>query len=332
MKRALLIGLFVAAGKLSAENTAVLLPLSDLSGSERAQSTVRTLIAESLTRKGWQLADESEVERFLEEHRVRYLESLERPVRDALVARFNANAIVAGTILAYRETANPLVAVSARMILPDGTIAWGNVAALSAEESEGALGLGRHPTAESLAKEVVGQLLDLSRPRLALRRPVTYRNGKSREPRRVCILPFDTQTPAASRAIFDILTVRLASTGDFTVVEPADVRAALREEKLPSISAMTSAEMARAGARLGTTLFLRGNIYEFREAANGASEIQLDMTLADVATGEVLWAVTHHRTGAEYTGFLLRGTVGNIVALADRVLSEAVEAQHRKVK
>ena len=53
------------------------------------------------------------------------------------------------------------------------------------------------------------------------------------------------------------------------------------------------------------------------------------MTLSDVASGEIHWAVAHHRLGSEYAGLLQRGTVDNAIALADRVVSEAVAAQAR---
>jgi curli biogenesis system outer membrane secretion channel CsgG len=187
---------------------------------------------------------------------------------------------------------------------------------------------------------IAGLLRDVPRPgetkRVALNsglfpRAATYRSDAHPRGavRRVCVLPFASSMPEASRVLLEILTVRLEATGEFDVVEPAAFRDAMRAEKIRSVAMMTSTELAAIGKHLGTTIFLRGNIHTWREAGGGRSEIQIDMTLADVATGEILWAVAHQRRGGDYSGILQRGTVHNVVTLADRVVSEAIAA-HRK--
>jgi curli biogenesis system outer membrane secretion channel CsgG len=159
----------------------------------------------------------------------------------------------------------------------------------------------------------------------------TYRSGS--HPRgqvlRVCILPFSAKVPEAARVLVELLTVRLEATGEFDVVEPAEFREAMRAAKLPSIASMTSTDLGALGGPLGTTVFLRGNVHAWREGAGGRSEIQFDMTLVDVESGEILWAVTHQRRGSDYAGAFQRGAVDNIVTLADRAVSEAIAEQHR---
>jgi hypothetical protein len=126
--------------------------------------------------------------------------------------------------------------------------------------------------------------------------------------------------------MFELLAVRLAAGGEFEVVEPAEFRAAMRREKIRSVAEMTSEEMARVGKVIGTPLFLRGNVHAFAETSGGRSEVQLDMTLSDVESGTILWAVAHRRRGYEYAGLFQRGTVNNVIGLADRVVSEVVSA------
>lgn len=335
----------VRAGIPHPQSIAVVLPLSNVSGSAEAAAPLENAIAEKLAQRGWTIVRGAEVETFLEENRVRYLDSLPPNVLASLRERMNASAIFLGSILVYRENGNPVVALAGRMLDAEGAVVWGEVAAISAVETEGVLGFGRRGSIESLAMEAVDQLLrNIPRPGES-RRPslnsglvsrfwqgtVTYRSGSHPrgDVRRVCVLPFASSTPEAARVLFEILTVRLEATGEFDVVEPAEFREAMRAEKLRSVAAMTSSELAALGKHLGTSIFLRGNVHSWREAPGGRSEIQFDMTLADVASGEILWAVTHQRRGSDYAGVLQRGTIHNIVALADRALSEAISAQHR---
>lgn len=332
----LLVAPFAAAEPASV----VVLPLSKVAAGPTG--TLEAAMRRTLEARGWTVIQGDPVERFLEERRIRYLDSLSAEDFDAVRREMNATAVVTGSVLAWREGTNPLIAVAARMLDAEGEVIWGDVVAASSAEWEGALGFGRHATAESLAGEVAVRLLEriprpgeARRPSLNAGRfasgPATYRSASHPrgQTRRVCILPFASTIADAGRISMEILTVRLEATGDFDVVEPAELRAAMRAAKLRSIAAMTSSELAELGKHLGTTLFLRGNVHALREASGGRSEIQFDMTLSDVASGEIVWAVTHQRRGGDYAKLFQRGTIENVVTLADRAISEAISEQHR---
>jgi TolB-like protein len=331
----------LAAAPIEAEPVVAVLPLSNVGGSAEAAGPIESAIRERLSQRGWTVASAGTVEKFLEENRIRYLDSLSPAQLAAVRGEVGASAVLVGSILAYRENGNPVVALAARMLDADGTVVWGEVVAASAAETEGVLGFGRRAKAESLAKDVATRLLErVPRPGearlpslnagLFARGAATYRGPHPKgKVLRVCVLPFASAVPEASRVLLEILTVRLEATGEFDVVEPAEFRDAMRAAGLPSIAAMTSLELAALGQRLQTTVFLRGNVHTWREATGGRSEVQFDMTLVDVTTGEILWAVTHQRRGGDYSGVFQRGTVDNVVSLADRALSEAIAAQQR---
>jgi TolB-like protein len=346
---ATLLAFAVAPCAMAGQPVVILLPFSNVSGSTEASEWSGRFISSELAERGWSVAPGDEVERLLEEHRVRYLDSIPTTTLEALVTRFGASAVVAGSIVAYRENGDPSVALAARMFDDRGEAVWGEFVALSASESEGALGLGRRATARLLLDEVAAQLMrrvpkpssdgspTVREGRLARGSawggtgPQTYRSPEHPRGRklRICVLPFTSPIPAAGRLMMEILTVRLEATGEFDVVEPAELREGMRRAGLRSVSTMTSTHLAALGEKLGTPLFLRGNVHAWREAAGGRSEVQIDMTLVDVAEGTILWAVTHQRRGSDYAGLLGRGTVNSIVALADNVVSEALESQHR---
>ncbi|HEX7707901.1 MAG TPA: hypothetical protein VF701_15690, partial [Thermoanaerobaculia bacterium] len=320
----------------------VLLPLGNVSGDDAAPEQVRELLVKRVSARGWSIAPEGEVESILEAERVRYLDSLPASAREKLASQFGAAAILTGTILAWADGPDPVVALALRMTDADGRVVWGEIVAASASEMEGLMGAGRAKTAAALAPRVIARLTrQLPEPGAAarvapgrgtsiLRRdPPTFRSAlhAQEELRRICVLPFDSTTRNAARIIGEILTIRLASTGEFEVIEAADFRGAMRAERFQSLIYMTSEELARLEPHLGTTLFLRGNVHTFRQGRSGTTEIQLDMNLADVASGEILWATTHQRRGIEYSGLFERGTIQSVITLADRVVSEVVIAQ-----
>jgi TolB-like protein len=336
--------LLLAAAPLLADAARIaVLPLAESSASREVTVAIGETFATTLQRRGWEVAPASEIETFLEGARIRHLDSLSARQFEALREGLRVDAVVVGSVLTIQETGNdPQLGIAARLIGSGGEVSWGNVVALSSAETERAFATRRRNTIEALARTVTARLLArFPRPdrdsnvRLAktksLSGPVTYRAAAHPKGsvRRVCVLPFASSLPDASRVLLAILTVRLEATGEFDVVEPAELREAMRAAGLRSIGSLTSSELATLANHLGTTTFLRGNVHTFRDAPAGRSEIQLDMTLADVERGQVLWAATHQRRGSDYDGLLGRGTVGNAAALADRVLSEAIESQHR---
>ncbi|MGK2855876.1 MAG: hypothetical protein ACSLFQ_01585 [Thermoanaerobaculia bacterium] len=331
------------------EPVVVVLPPSNPSGAAEASAWSERFIVEQLANRGWAVAPADEVEQFLELHRVRYLDSLSPNLLAALIERFGASAVVTCSLVAYRENGDPVVAMAARMFDRNGAVAWSELVALSASEAEGALGFGRPGSARILHHDVARRLMR-SVPKPSADGTPTVRDGRLAgdstffgvpaptyrspdHPRgkklRICLLPFTSAVPEAGRTMLEILTVRLEATGEFDVVEPAEFREGLRSAGFRSVSSMTSAELAVLGEELGTPIFLRGNVHTWREAAGGRSEVQIDMTLVDVASGTILWAVTHQRRGSDYAGLLGRGMVSNVVALADNVVSEALKSQHR---
>lgn len=335
--------LLTTSGAAGAKPVVVVFPLTSAVASPEAARIAENLFVEALTRRGWEVAPATEVEAFLESERIRYLDSLSQQHRTALEEHFGASAFVVGSMMLFRETGSSvLVALAGRMLNVEGTVLWGEVAALTGAETEGAFGAGRLTTAEAITRATTRKLLsrvpspnDAARVRLRGKRlgggPATYRSASltAGAVRRVCVLPFTSAVPDASRIFLDILIVRLEATAQFDVVEPAEFREAMAASGFRSVVTLTSSELALLGKHLGTTVFLRGHVHTFRDAAGGRSEVQMDMNLADVETGQILWAVTHQRRGSDYAGLLARDVAGNVVTLADRVLSETISTQHR---
>lgn len=331
----------------SGETKVVLLPPDNISGNDAAGKAVVQLVSAALLKRGWMVVAPAEVETDLEAARVRYLDSVDSEVAASILSSHDAGGYVTTTVMTWREGENPIVALSARFVATSGVTKWGDAVAIAANDTEGMLGFGRVSTIEDLSRRAVGELFDTfpsrdgnpgvargRRKPLFIAAPRTYRSSAlpNGQPRRVCILPFETtgNDSVAPRVVQDLLTLRLLSTGDFEIVEPAAFRAAMRAERIRSFRGITPQEMKRLAERIGTPLFVKGTIYEYREVPlHGSGKppgIQLEMTLVDVESERVVWASHHGRRGDDYAGLFLRGVSSNAVALADRLISEIVSA------
>jgi len=162
--------------------------------------------------------------------------------------------------------------------------------------------------------------------------PPTYRSRElGSERRRVALLPLANLTRAsdAARGAGAAVARRVAASAWLELVEPADLRAAMVDARIPSIRHLDPDRLRALGERLGTSCFLRGTIWRWREGVPGAltgPEVELELELVDVAAGRVLWATHGARSGNDYTGLFLRGAIGSGVALTDRLVAEMLEA------
>lgn len=352
MRKLALVCLLFAATTLAAETgpatSVVLLPFDDLSGADAARGEVAALLTKAIEAKGWHVASGADIDKVLERERVRYLDSLGDEVRTKILTESGATAVVSGTVDTFSEGRATVVAVSARMVRIDGSLAWSDVVGMSVDDTEAPLGFGRKTSVHELAQEVIETLMrhfpaagaesapvrGQAKPRFKSG-PASFRAADldPARPHRVCVLPFDNDstTPEAARVVADVLAVRMAAANGFEVVEPAQLRAAALQAHIASFRNVASEDLARLAPLVHTSLFLRGTIFRFVDVGgrSGAKtpELQLEMTLVDVSTPELLWTAQHDRKGSDYIGFLMRGAVSNSVTLADRVVWEMIQAE-----
>jgi hypothetical protein len=176
-----------------------------------------------------------------------------------------------------------------------------------------------------------------ARKPLLARGPVVFRSAEldPSKPHRICILPFENSSgePDAARVVADVLAMRLAAANGFEVVEPAVLREAALKIGIASFRWVETETLQKLAPAVGTPLFLRGSIGNYRDPSSNRAvvvpEIDLELTLVDVQNGHVLWSAQHERKGTDYAGLLMLGAVSNSVALADRVVTEMVDVASR---
>lgn len=342
--------LVVLAAELSpaapADVTLAVLPFENLSSSQDAAAMVQQQLSGALQKKGWTIAPVEQVEAVLAARRIRYVDSLDDESRRAVLTATGAVAYLAGSVYAFESGRNPVVSFSARILRADGTTAWSDATGLAASDTERVLGFGRASTAAEvlnaavtrIAKRLPDSLAETALPHgpsrpMFLSRPASWNAADldPTTPHLICVLPLEnnTSTPEASKIVGDILALRLSSVSGFEVVSPSRLREAARAAHLASLSNVSNAFLRKLAPHVGTTLFLRGTIYTYSDITGNSDAdpaIQLDLTLVDVEAGRVLWAAQHERRGTDYEGLLLLGASSNAVLLADRVITELIDA------
>lgn len=344
---AALAALSIGAHAETARPRLVVLPFGNLSGVERAPGALARSLALKLTSRGWDVVQGEAVEDFLRKERVRYVDSLAAEARSRLLSAFSAEGVVTGTIYAFADGDNPVVALSARMIRADGTVSFSSVSGLTSDETEGLLGLGRAGTLPALSERTLNTLLrtfstptthakaEPHRTPLLKASPPTYKSLAlaGTAVRRVCLLPFENFSPVreAPRVLADLLQHELAASGRFEVVEAADLRAALVAEKVRGLAGLEPSQVAALGKRIGTSLFVRGTVYRYVDvgARSGSAtpEVEVHLSLVDSAEGRILWTGSDARNGRDYKGLFQLGALRSVVALSDQVFGELVSAE-----
>ena len=329
----------------------VLLPFDNFSGVQDAPQQISSLIEKTLASKGWRVAPSDQTEKILTADRVRYLDSIDPAVIAKLLEAGSAEALVSGTIYTYSDGRNAVVAISARMIRADGTLAWSDLAASSSDDTEKILGFGKQTSARGVASSTIATLMRRFPAAGAQSGPVRGRSkGFLQSPpasfrakdfdnssQKVCVLPFDnvSAVPEAARVVTDVVALRLAAVEGFDVVEPEQLRSAALKARIGSFRGIGSDDLVKLASAVGTPLFIRGTVYDFVDpVARGAGEpeLQIELSLIDVRSGRVLWAAQHGRKGSDYVGFLMLGKVSNTVSLTDRVVSEMIDAELRAAR
>jgi hypothetical protein len=327
----------------------VLLPIDNISGAADAPALVRAALVARLERAGWRVIEGDAVEPILEQNRVRYLDSLTDVVRGELSESTGAAAFLLASVTTFRGGDAAIVSLSGRLIAADGSLLWSNLGGAHADQTETMLGGARHKGPEDVARDAVESLArDLPRPgaiaRVKLssggtflgRSPVTFvaRELVADRKARICILPFDgnSQVPGAAFVVANAFAVRLAATGAFDVVEPAELRAASVKAGIGSFISLGSQELARLGKIVGTPLFLRGTIVKYADTDGLPPEVEIDLFLVDVEAGSVLWSASHARNGADYTGLLMLGAVVDGASLADRIVCELAVSEQKSAR
>ena len=100
-----------------------------------------------------------------------------------------------------------------------------------------------------------------------------------------------------------VFMAELVRTGTLAVIEPGLVDDAMDRLSIRSARSLSAADMKRLGDSLHVTHLLLGNVLESGEIrtdeGSGLPTVAASLRLVDIASGRVVWACHHSRTGED---------------------------------
>jgi hypothetical protein len=317
-----------------AGSRAIVIPLQGLARAQAARTVLQSAIAIELRTKGWEVVDEEKVEGILRELRIRYLDSLTPGQLALILSRTGSDTVVFGTVLDYVPAPEAAVALHVQAVDRTGTL-WSRIFALRGSQAVGPLGEVKAKSPDELAALVLlRELADFPRagepfppPRLeATGTPsVLFARDLPSERPRVAVLPFANRSlvrragAVAEAAIVDALSRSQA----VSVVQPALLRSALVAAGLQSLADLGPEGAGLLAASVGTTLFVQGTILRYDP---GVPEVELHVTLTDLASGRVYWSGLQRRRGSDFEDWLSPGTVKDPARLTSLAVGELIKA------
>lgn len=120
----------------------------------------------------------------------------------------------------------------------------------------------------------------------------------------IAMIPFEDLSGRenVAEAFTRVFMAELVRTGTFPVIEQGVVEDALDRLSIRSARGMTSQEMHRLGDSLHVTHLLFGNVIEAGELKSdegGVPSVAATLRLVEIASGHVVWACHHSRTGED---------------------------------
>ena len=324
-----------------------IVPFESISGIAEAGRAVTDQVALALAASGVEAIYGEPVQEFLREQRARYYDSLDAGTTERLARALDVEAVIFGQVLAWDSRANqrdPIVAISASLLSRTGEVLWGSTSAASGSEMEDSLGQGRVLELVPLARVVVRDLMKgfpvpLGKVRVehsagGLGLPTVHRSGVPPEgSRRILVFPIENlteETGPAARVLEAVIQRRLAERTGLEVVTPGQMRRAIVSRSLPPPWMMTTLAIGKLANEVGAGYVLSGSILSWGWTASERGypgwQVEIHLELTDVQAQRVVWTGVHRRNGADSTGFLKLGAISTMPAVADRVVSELLEA------
>jgi hypothetical protein len=293
----------------------------------------------AIARAGLDIVSAAPVERVLAERRVRTL-GIDAAAAQVAREELGLEAVILVNVERYVTTEEPVLSVEARLVSVQDRprVLWMDGFSQAAAASHGLLGLGGFRSMDELEREAAARL---SRSLAAFIRTGEqrgrcggrhFRPGSSyRAPaplpgRRVAVLPFLSQGPSPSRSAGDAVALHLvrqfAASGRFDVLDPGEVRDALRRERIVTRGGVSLAEAQRMGKRLEADLVVSGEVVQYLDAA--VPKVEFGTIVLD-RNERVVWRSSTRSTGDDAVSVFDFGRLATVSEVACRMAAGVVE-------
>jgi len=151
---------------------------------------------------------------------------------------------------------------------------------------------------------------------------------------RVALLPLDNLSgvDGASVKVDEILLVELLHLGLFDVVDPGEVEKVLMEMRIRRTSELSREDIDALSEKLDIRAFLAGSVLEYgtkESRSSGGAQVptvSVVIRMIETASGRILWAASHSRTGDDAEKVFGVGRVRNQSKLSEALIHDMLDS------
>ncbi len=323
------------------------LPFSNLSGTPAPLEDIRKLLINSLKTEGLDILDEEALERFIVNHRIRYVGGITRATAQDLKLETGADAVLITSVELYSEAPPPKISLTSRLVFTGKSpvILWMVGKGLAGDESVGIFELSLIDDPQKLLRKAVrhltislikylsgeGDETDSQRkivkfwPKEFYRSPIVEPTMKYH----VAVVPFLnlSERKFAEEIMAHHFVRQLRTLENFTVIEPGMVRQALLKYRIIMDEGMSLADADALFSKLDVDLILSGKIFDYQDylGATGKPKVGFSALLIEKKSREVVWTCLSKNEGDDSVFFFDWGKINTAHTMASEMVLSAVE-------
>lgn len=293
--------LFVSVHASDSVGIVVLVPLANLSTSQKGYEYVVNGLVDGLQVNGITIFDRDSLRSMMREVRLRLSGQLDSAGVQMLVKATGCRYFITGSVDVCLEQENPEVGVSLRVYDASlSRLVWLSNQYTTGEDMAGLFGIGRTNSLEAVAAEVVGKLIK----EFSESFPANQNDGKNKTGLSFAVAEFDNATEfdnggeVASNAAMLSLWRR-----GFPVLEPGEL-IRMRSQLGVDTDGLTDSMLARLNKNFEIDYVVTGSVAEFEPVRNAQTNMmpRVEMTVRVISTlsGTVVAATPVSITG-DYT-------------------------------
>jgi TolB-like protein len=317
-------------------------PVENLSGTVAPLKEIRQALIKKLSKQGFQVLGEENLEKFMAKHRIRYVGGLDSGTARAFKEEMGIEGVLITSLEFYSETDPPKVALTARLISTGEapSILWMDGIGLAGDDSPGILGLGLIEDPKALLEKVMNFVTDSLMSYLLtgrdegqgrgakrkFRPKVVYRSPELEPERKyvVAVLPFFNRSErkyAGEILVLHFLR-QLRKFDNFDVIEPGILRQELLDLRVIMEDGVSLANADAVFSILNADLIISGKVIEYQDYQGlwGKPKVDFSAVLIERKSRGVVWGSNSYNEGDDGVFFFDRGRVNTAYAMTTQMV------------
>ncbi len=326
-------------------------PIENLSGEPVHLNKLRMDLISALKSRGIKVLDDRDLDKFMTEHRVRYIGGIDAGRAKAFKAETGTGGVLITSIELINEYNPPRLSVVCRLVSTGDNprILWIEDAGMAGDDNPGILGLGIIDNLPGLEKRAFGKIAGslagyLQKgearpvktygkfsPKIHYRSPIL----DSDHAYRIAVVPFlnrsERKNAGELMALHFVDALRKAG---FSVVEPGMVREGLLDYRVIMEGGLSIPNAETVFNNLNADLVIIGYVSQYQDATGPAGNpvVEFFVNAIEKKSMEVVWASDSYNRGDDGVFFFDRGRVSTAGVMADRMAQAVVKMMKIKLK